>query len=441
MSYSIGKDFKFFSLLGFALPSMIMMVFTSLYTIIDGIFISRFVGSDALSAANIIYPVLSIIIGVGIMLGSGGSAVVAKRMGQGHIQSARSGFTMIVLCGVIFSTIVLIAGNIWITPIVKMLGATPRLITDCRIYLGILLLFSPLYTLQLLFQTFFVTAGKPGIGLGITVFGGVANAVLDYWLMGPCNMGIAGAAIATGTGQMIPAVFGLFYFSISRESLYFTKPEMDWKLLMNSCFNGSSEMVSNLSAAVVTFLFNIIMLKMQGEEGVAAITIALYGQFLFNSLYLGYSMGVAPVTSYNYGKKNEKLLKRVTRINIWFICVSAVFITTLSVMCNDFVVLVFSPRGSKTFEIASAGCLLFALNYLFSGINIYSSSMFTALSDGKTSAIISFLRTFIILVLSILFLPVLIGEKGVWLSVPVAEALTSIIVVIYIIRYKKVYRY
>lgn len=441
MSSSISQDFKMGSLLKFAFPSMIMMMFMSLYAIVDGVFISRYVGSDALSASNIVFPVITIVIAVGVMLATGGSAVVARKMGEGNIIEARKDFTMLTILGFSFGVVVLVVGNIWIEPIVKLLGATPRLLSDCISYLSVLLYFTPLYMLQMLFQTFLVTAGRPNLGLGATIAGGVANIVLDYIFMGPMNLGVLGAAFATGIGQAIPAIIGFIYFFFCKEELYFVTPQFHKKVLKETCFNGSSEMVSNLATSVVTFLFNIIMLKMKGEEGVAAITIALYGQFLFNSLYMGYSMGVAPVISFNYGKKNQKLLKNIVKICFGFITLSSILILFLSLLTNQFVVEIFSQKGSKTYEIAVAGCFLFSFNYLFSGINIFSSSMFTALSNGKISAIISFMRTFVFLILSILLLPIFIGEPGVWLSVPVAEFFTIFIAIGFILCNRKKYNY
>lgn len=441
MSHSISQDFKMLSLLRFALPSMIMMMFMSLYSIVDGVFISRYVGSDALSASNIVFPVITIVIAFGIMLATGGSAVVARKMGEGKLQEARKDFTMLTLIGLLFGVLVLIIGNIWIEPIVTLLGATPRLLSDSISYLSILLYFTPMYMLQMLFQTFLVTAGRPNLGLGATLVGGISNIILDYIFMGTMQLGVLGAALATGIGQAIPAIVGCFYFFFFRDDLYFVVPHFDKKVLKEACLNGSSEMVSNLATSVVTFLFNIMMLKLRGEEGVAAITIALYGQFLFNSLYMGYSMGVAPVISFNYGKKNHKLLKNIIRICFGFITLSSVLILILSLISNRFVVEIFSPAGSKTYEIAVAGCFLFSFNYLFSGINIFSSSMFTALSNGKISAIISFMRTFIFLILSILLLPLVLGEPGVWLSVPIAEFLTIFIAVSFVGCNRRKYHY
>lgn len=441
MSNSIAKDFKFFSLLRFALPTMVMMIFMSLYSIVDGIFISRLLGTNALSAANIVYPVISIVFAVGIMLSTGGSALIAKKLGEGKEKEAREDFSFLTLISFLFGIAILLIGNIFIEPIVRALGSTDALLPYCVDYLSVSLLLAPAAMLQMMFQTFFVTAGKPLIGLILTISGGVANMILDYLFMGPFNMGISGAALATGIGELIPAVIGLFYFLFTRHSLYLTKPVVRFQVLKESCFNGSSEMVTNLSTAVVTYLFNITMLKFLGEPGVAAITIVLYGQFLFNALYMGFSMGVAPVISYNHGSQNLPLLKRIFKICIGFISISSILITVMALVSSPVIVEIFTPIGSATYDIAKTGFFLFSINYIFAGINIYSSSMFTAFSDGKVSALISFVRTFVLIVLDILLLPYLIGVNGVWLAVPAAEFMTLFLSVYFFYKKRKVYHY
>ena len=441
MSNSIAKDFKFFSLLRFALPTMVMMIFMSLYSIVDGIFISRLLGTNALSAANIVYPVISIVFAVGIMLSTGGSALIAKKLGEGKEREAREDFSFLTLVSFLFGIAILLIGNIFIEPIVRALGSTDALLPYCVDYLSVSLLLAPAAMLQMMFQTFFVTAGKPLIGLMLTISGGVANMILDYLFMGPFNMGISGAALATGIGELIPAVIGLFYFLFTRHSLYLTKPVVRFQVLKESCFNGSSEMVTNLSTAVVTYLFNITMLKFLGEPGVAAITIVLYGQFLFNALYMGFSMGVAPVISYNHGSQNLPLLKRIFKICIGFISISSILITIMALVSSPVIVEIFTPIGSATYDIAKTGFFLFSINYTFAGINIYSSSMFTAFSDGKVSALISFVRTFVLIVLNILLLPYLIGVNGVWLAVPAAEFMTLFLSVYLFYKKRDVYHY
>ena len=441
MSNSISKEFKFFSLLRFAFPTMIMMVFMSLYTIVDGIFISRLVGTDALSATNIVYPAISLLITVGVMLATGGSAIIAKKMGEKKEQEAREDFSFIVLTGFIIGLIFMVVGNIFIDPIVRLLGSTDALMDYCVGYLSVCLYLAPACILQLLFQTFFVTAGKPMLGLILTISGGVANMVLDYLFMGVFHMGVEGAALATGVGQLIPALIGFIYFLFVRHSLYLVKPKIRWSVLAESSFNGSSEMVTNLSGAIVTFLYNIMMLKLVGEAGVAAITIVLYGQFLFNALYMGFSMGVAPVISYNYGSENNRMLKRIFKICMLFITVSSVIVTVFALVMSPIIVEVFTAVGTETYTLAKTGFFLFSLNFIFAGVNIFASSMFTAFSDGKTSAIISFVRTFVLIVINILILPELIGVNGVWLSVPLAEFMSVFLSGYFFVKKKKKYNY
>lgn len=364
-----------------------------------------------------------------------------KKLGEGKEREAREDFSFLTLVSFLFGIAILLIGNIFIEPIVRALGSTDALLPYCVDYLSVSLLLAPAAMLQMMFQTFFVTAGKPLIGLMLTISGGVANMILDYLFMGPFNMGISGAALATGIGELIPAVIGLFYFLFTRHSLYLTKPVVRFQVLKESCFNGSSEMVTNLSTAVVTYLFNITMLKFLGEPGVAAITIVLYGQFLFNALYMGFSMGVAPVISYNHGSQNLPLLKRIFKICIGFISISSILITIMALVSSPVIVEIFTPIGSATYDIAKTGFFLFSINYIFAGINIYSSSMFTAFSDGKVSALISFVRTFVLIVLNILLLPYLIGVNGVWLAVPAAEFMTLFLSVYLFYKKRDVYHY
>ena len=424
MSQSLAKDFNFRSLLKFAFPSIIMMIFMSLYSIVDGFFIAQYVDSMALSAANIVYPAVSILLAVGIMFGTGGSAVVAAKIGQRKQEEANRNFSALTLTTLIIGILGAVLGNLFCRQICSLLGATPVLMDYGTAYLRTILFFAPVCLLQALFQSFFVTAGRPGLGLSLTVSAGITNMLLDYLFVVPLHLGVAGAALATGLGQCIPAVAGILYFTFARKGLRFTRPEFSKGLLSTSCFNGSSEMVSNLSAAVVTYLFNMLMLKFEGEIGVAAITAILYGQFLFVALYLGYSIGVAPVFSFNYGSRNKQRLIRLYRISIRFVVVSSVIIALVAAFGSPVISAVFMQKGTYGFELTRHGGYLFSIAYLFCGTNIVASGIFTALSDGKTSALISFLRTFVFIVLSALLLPLVLGTNGVWLSIPVAEFLT-----------------
>ncbi len=433
MANSIAKNFRFFSLLRFAFPTMIMMVFMSLYTIVDGIFVSRLVGSNALSSVNIVYPVISLVIACGVMLATGGSALVAKKLGEGKETEAREDFSALLLTGIIAGVILMIGSFFFLEPLSRLLGATDILLKDCKTYLGVSMLFAPACILQLFFQNFFVTAGKPGYGLALICAGGVFNMVFDYIFMGPLQMGVAGAALATGLGQLIPAVVGMIYFLFVRKILYLVRPVLHRGTLFLSCSNGSSEMVTNISNAVITYLFNIIMLDLLGEPGVAAITIVLYGQFLFNALYMGFSMGVAPVISYNHGCRRISLLRRIVRISLIFTVVSSAVITAAALIASPVIVEIFTPPSTEAYAIAKTGFFLFSFNYLFAGLNIFASSMFTALNNGPVSAVISFMRTFVFIVLNVLLLPKLLGVTGVWLAVPAAEFM-SLFLSVYLIR-------
>ena len=421
MENRLDREFRFFSLLRFALPSVVMMIFTSLYSIVDGMFVSRFVGEDALAALNIVFPVMSLTMAAGVMLATGGSAIVARRMGSGEEQSALEGFSLLTAVGAAVGAVFSVLGLAAVEPICRLLGGEGALMAYCVPYLRIIMLFGPMSILQLMFQSIFVTAGRPGLGLGLTVAAGVANMVLDYVFIVPVGMG---AALATVVGYCIPAVAGLAFFALRRQGLRFTRPKWDGRMLAGACFNGSSEMVSNLSSAVVTLLFNLTMLELLGPPGVSAITIVLYAQFLLTALYIGFSIGVAPVFSFNYGADNRKRLRSLFRSCLIFIAGSSVVLLLVALFIADGVVTVFSPRGSEVYDLAVHGFRLFAPMILFTGLNIFASALFTALSNGPVSALLSFLRTFGFLTAGLLLLPRLLGVDGVWLAVPVAELLS-----------------
>lgn len=423
MRTSLNQQFTPWALLKFAFPSIIMMIFMSLYTIVDGIFISRFLGSNALSSLNIVFPVINVVIAIATMLGTGGNAIISKYLGEGRDRDARECLTQLTVIGLAISLLLLVLTPIFLTPLCRALGSTDVLLADCRAYLSVSLLFAPACMLQTLFQSYLVTAGMPALGLFLTIGAGILNAILDYVLILVFPMGIAGAAIATGIGQSVPAVAGLFYFLLSRKGLYFTRFRLHPKELFMACYNGSSEMVTQLSNAVITFLFNLIMLELAGENGVAAITILLYGQFLFNAFYLGFSIGISPIVGFQYGAGNRKQLRSIYRTSFLFVLASSVALTVIAVISSTPLVSVFT-RDPETFTLADAGFRIFAFNFLFSGFNIASSGFFTALSNGRVSAIISFLRTLVFIVLSLLTLPRFFGITGAWLAIPVAEFLT-----------------
>lgn len=429
-------------LLRFTLPSIVMMVFNAFYTIVDGGFVSNFVGTGALSAVNIVYPTQSLTLAIGIMLATGGSAVCAKQMGQGDGLAAKHSFSLLLLCGSAIGLVMAIVGVGFAGPIVRMLGANDAIYQYCYDYMFFLSLFVPFAILQVMFQFFFTTAGRPGLGLGSTLLGGVANIVFDYLLIVPMGMGIKGAAIATGIGFVIPAVIGILYFTFNRSGqLCLIKPTWNLKVLGESCVNGSSEMVSNLATAITTLLFNLVMMQLLGEDGVAAITIIFYAQFLFTAVFFGFTSGVAPLVSFNYGSQNHGHLQKLCRLSLLFVGICSALAFGGSLLLKGVVIQAFAKPGTAVYALAEEGMTLFAIGFLFMGFNIFVSGFFTALSNGKVSAILSFLRTLVFIVAAILLLPYLLGINGVWLSIPVAELLAAIVSAAYLIKLRPAYNY
>ena len=438
---ALSQDFSAISLLRFAFPTIAMMIFTGLYTIVDTIFVSRFVNTNALSAINIVCPIINITVGLAAMLATGGSAIIARKMGRGNVREAKENFTLIVCAGIVTGLLISLAGLLFLEPVIRGLGASDLLFPYCRDYITILLMFAPANVMQCLYVNLFVTAGKPQLGLWLSVLAGLTNIVLDYVFIVPMQMGISGAAIATSIGYMIPTIAGTCFFAKSKGSLSFVRPKFDIKVIGESCFNGASEMVGQLSTAITTFLFNITMMKLLGEDGVAAVTIIIYSQFLLITMYIGFSMGVAPVISYNYGSRNHVRLKRIFRICIGFILLCSVTLFAVSIPGGQYISRIFAGQEANVFEITRYGFSIFSFSFLFCGFNIFASAMFTALSNGKISAIISFLRTLVFITAGLLVLPVFLNVTGIWLAVPLAELLALIVSAALILRYRTHYQY
>lgn len=441
MNQSLSKNFTFGSLLLFALPTTIMMIIMSLYTIVDGIFISRFVSTNALSSLNIVYPLINVAMGIGIMLSTGSNAIVARKMGQKDQEGARKTFTAIVVLNLILGAAVGLSGALFAVPLSRIMGASDLLLADCVSYLRWQMAFVPALMLQVLFQMFFVTEGRPGIGLFLTLLSGICNVVLDYVLIVPLQLGIAGAAMATVAGYMVTAVVGLIYFAVSRRSLWLVPFRFHAKEILETCVNGSSEMVSNLASGIITFLFNLLMMYYAGEDGVAAITIIQYSQFLLNALYMGFSQGISPVIGFNYGSQNHRQLKQVFRTALIFIAATSVAVFVFAELAGAVIVGIFAQTGTAVYEMARHGFTIFSVSFLFSGLNLFSSALFTALSNGRISAIISFIRTFVLIVASLAVLPLILGLDGIWLAIPIAEAGATVMCVGYLKKNRNVYHY
>ncbi len=441
MQNDISKNFGLGGLLRFSLPTVIMMMFVATYVIADGIFISRYVGTAALSATNIVYPLINVMMGIGVMFGTGGSAIIGRELGEGKEDIARQHFTLIVLFAFGVGVILSLLCFIFIEPLSLFLGSDETLLPYCIDYGSVMVAFYSISILQILFQVLFVTAGKPKIGLMLNVASGVSNIVFDYVFIVLMDMGIKGAAWGTVTSFLIGGIPPLFYFMKPRAILYFVKPKWDFRILKNSMSNGVSEMITNTSSGVTTYLYNRVMMQMIGQDGVAAITIMLYAKFLFASAYMGFANGVAPLFSYQYGKRDHVQLKRLFKMSIGIIVVSSIFISIASIALAEPTILVFTPKESNTYAITLEGYKICAIHLLFSGINIFASAFFTSLSNGILSAFISSLRTFICVSGCIIFLPKILGVTGVWLAIPISELLTIIVSIILFITARKRYHY
>lgn len=442
MDNTLARKFTFPSLISFAIPNIIMMISLSMYIIIDGMFISRLIGTTALSAVNMFYPAICFEMAVAIMIATGGSAIVARKLGEGNQKEAQNNLSFLIVAELLIGITIAIFGNLFTKEIISFLGASSTQAPLSVVYAKIIFTFAPAFFLQTAFQTFFVTAGKPALGLIVTIFAGVTNIVLDYIFMAPLNMGVAGAAIATGIGYCIPAIAGILFFLTDKKNpLHFVRPKFDSRMLLQSCTNGSSEMVVNLANAATTFLFNYTLLQFYGEGGVASITIILYFQYIFTALYFGYSNGIAPIISYKLGNDDKTQLQSIFKNSILFLIISSIAANVLIHFTAANAITIFTPANSDVYNITLHGFNIYSLAFIVMGLGIFSSSMFTAFSDGKTSAIISFSRTFIFIVGAILILPIIFGEIGVWIAVPIAEMLGFIVALFYLIKKRNKFSY
>ena len=441
-STKIAQKFNLPRLLTFVFPTIVMMVLMSLYTSVDGAFVSRLISEDALAAVNVVYPVMSVVLALSLMLTSGANAIIARKLGEGRPDEAKRFFSLIYLVGILMGVVLAVLTLLFLNPLLSFLGATELLFPYASEYLRVLILFAPVSFLQVAAQNFFVTEGKPGIGLLVSAMGGVANIILDYVFIAVFDMGIAGAALATGIGYAIPGIYGIFYFFTSRNgTLCFVKPQFEGKNLLHACTNGSSEFVNNLSVAITTVLFNLTMLRYANEGGVAAITVILYIQFIQAAIYFGYAQGIAPVISYKYGAGDKEQLQYVVRTSLWLLTACSVLVILLSVFGADLAISLFIQKGSAVYALTKRGFLLFCSAFLFMGINVFLSAMFTAFGNGAVSALLSFLRTLVFLVAMLLLLPLWLGVDGAWIAVPVAEALALIVGVLCYQKYRHIYHY
>lgn len=438
----LNQDFNLGSLLKFTMPTILLMMFSSLYTAVDGYFVSNYVSEHAFASVNLVFPWTSAVIAVGLMLGAGGCAILSKQMGERDVESAGRNLSLLTVFTLVIGISLTVIGTLFTKQIVGFLGATPLLFDNASVYLRLLACFATPLLLQLASQMFFIADGRPYFGFGVGIIGGVTNMILDYLLIVKLDMGVAGAAIATGIGYSIPALTFLIYFlRKNKQGLRFKIPKWNGKVIIDACINGSSEMVTGLAGTITTFLFNIIILDLAGEMGVAAVGVIMYAQYLFQSAFLGFSQGVSPIISYNYGAQKPKRLRTVIKLSVMINLVAGIGVYLVTLLASDTVVGMYLAEGSEAFDFTKAGLILFALSFLPQGVNIFTSAMFTSLSDGRTSALISFLRTLVLIVAFVLIFPRIIGAYGVWLSVPFAEFISIFISLSCIYIKRKKYSY
>lgn len=442
MQIKLSDHFSYPRLFRFTLPSICMMLFTSVYLVIDGYFVSNFIGKTALAAVNMIYPVIMIIGSLGFMLGTGGSVLVAKTMGEGDDEKAKRLFTLIYLTSIVIGTLLTLPSFIFLDKIAYFLGARGELLDNSITYGRILLSTVVLFVVQMESQVFFITAEKPKLGLIMTVLSCGTNIVLDGVFCAILHLGVPGAAAATAVSQAIGGIIPLIYFTVKRNGrLYFTKTYFDKKALLKSASNGFSELLSNTSAAVIGMLFNAQLLRYVGENGVAAYSVLMYVSMVFVAIFIGFSGGVSPVVSYNYGAENEKELKSITRKLIILIVISSVLMLIFSFLMASPLSRLFVGYDKELYDMTVRGFYIYSLSFIFAGISIFSSSFFTALNNGFVSAVISFLRTFVLQFIFVIILPPILGIDGIWLSIVLAEMISFFISLYYLITKKKVYHY
>ncbi len=442
MKISLSDHFTYGKLLRFIAPSAVMMVFTSIYGVVDGLFVSNYVGKVPFAAINLVMPFIMILGGIGFMIGTGGSALVSKTLGEGDREKANRYFTMMIYLSLICGVAASVIGFVFIRPISYLLGATEAMIGDCVLYGRVIFLFTTAFMMQNVFQSFLVTAEKPRLGLLATVGAGVTNMALDALFIAGFGWGVEGAALATGISQIVGGILPLVYFLRPNSSLLkITRTKLEGRPVLLAVTNGSSELMSNISTSVVSMIYNFQLMKFAGEDGVAAYGVLMYVQFVFVALFIGYAIGSAPIIGYHYGAMNHRELKNMLKKSIVIMSISGVIMALLAQILALPLAKVFVGYDEGLFDMTVHAFRVFSFSFILAGINIFASSFFTALNNGAVSAAISFLRTLIFQSASVIVLPIIWGLDGIWLSITVAEVFALIISVTFLAAKRKKYNY
>ncbi len=442
MKISLSDHFTYRKLLKFVAPSAVMMMFTSIYGVVDGLFVSNYVGKVPFAAINLVMPFIMILGGIGFMIGTGGSALVSKTLGEGDREKANRYFTMMIYLSLICGAAASVIGFVFIRPISYLLGATDTMIGDCVEYGRMIFLFTTAFMMQNVFQSFLVTAEKPRLGLLATVGAGVTNMALDAWFIVGLGWGVKGAALATGISQTVGGILPLIYFLRPNSSLLkITRTKLEGRPVFLAVTNGSSELMSNISASVVSMIYNFQLMKFAGEDGVAAYGVLMYVQFVFIALFIGYAIGSAPIIGYHYGAINHSELKNMLKKSIIIMSISGVIMTLLAQALALPIAKVFVGYDEGLFDMTVHAFRVFSFSFILAGINIFASSFFTALNNGAVSAAISFLRTLIFQSTAVIVLPMIWELDGIWLSITVAEVFALIISVTFLAAKRKKYNY
>lgn len=439
----LSDHFTYKKLFKFVLPSITMMVFLSIYCIVDGLFVSNYAGKLPFASLNLVFPVIMALGAIGLMIGTGGSALVGKTLGEGKSQKANEIFSMLIYLTIILGIILAIFGILYIQPIIIKLGATLEMIDFGTKYASIVLCALPFCMLQNVFQSFFVTAEKPKIGLYVILLAGFANIILDYIFIVPLNMGLTGAAVATAISQFAGGIIPIIYFTNKNNNslLKLGKSKFNISALNKTMLNGSSEFMTNISSSIVTAIYNYQLLKYVGEDGIAAYGTMMYIMFIFFAIYMGFCIGSAPLFSYNYGAKNINELKNITGKSLKIITILGLLMTLFAEIFAYPLSKIFVGYDTELLNFTVHGFKIFALCFIVGGFNVFGSAFFTALNNGIISAIISFLRTIVFETSCVLILPILFGVDGIWISVLIAETLALCVSSIFFLKMRKQYAY